>query len=356
MNKETANHIDELLYDSGLFPSKIKNLKNTVSYDFSNEIILITGAAGSIGSGLTQQLIRCKYKKLILVDVAESPLYELIKELEFEDIKNINIVLLNITDEESLKHLFETNTPSLIFHTAAYKHVPLMEKNAYEAVKLNIFGTKLLADLSLKYEVKKFVFISTDKAVNPVSVMGMTKKIGESYLAFLNGESGSKFITTRFGNIFGSNGSVVPLFKKQIEFGHPLTITNNDITRYFISRDKACNLILKLASTRVYKSDSFTFNMGDPTKIVDIIERLLLCYDNLENKPEIKVIGLRPGEKLNEEIISDDEILLSTEDEDILAVKQKNNSTSKKIDFTQLSNMTPYMSNKEIKSILLRYI
>jgi len=356
MNKETANHIDELLYDSGLFPSKIKIHKNSVSYDFSDEIILITGAAGSIGSGLTKQLINCKYKKLILVDVAESPLYELIKELEFEDVSNIDFVLLNITDEESLKHVFETNIPSIVFHTAAYKHVPLMENNAYEAVKLNIFGTKFLADLSLKYEVKKFIFISTDKAVNPISVMGMTKQIGETYLGFLNNKSDTKFITTRFGNIFASNGSVVPLFKKQIEFGHPLTITNNDISRYFISKYKACNLILKLASIGVYQSNLFTFNMGEPIKIVDIIERLLLCYDNLDNKPEIKVIGLRPGEKLNEEIISDDEILLSTEEEDILAIKQKNDSKSEKIDFSPLSNMTPYMSNIEIKSILLNYI
>ena len=356
MNKETANHIDELLYDSGLFPSKIKNLKNIVSFDFSDEIILITGAAGSIGGGLTKQLINCKYKKLILVDVAESPLYVLIKELEFEDVNHIDFVLLNVTDEDSLKYLFEANTPSIIFHTAAYKHVPLMEDNAYEAVKLNIFGTKLLADFSLKYKVEKFIFISTDKAVNPVSVMGMTKQIGETYLSFLNEKSETEFITARFGNIFGSNGSVVPLFKKQIEFGHPLTITNNDISRYFISKYKACNLILKLASTLDYQSDSFTFNMGEPIKILDIIERLLLCYDNLENIPEIKVIGLRPGEKLNEDIISADEILLSTEYEDILAIKQKNDSKSIKIDFTPLSNMTPYMSNKEIKSILLNYI
>lgn len=356
MNKETANHIDELIYDSGLFPSKIKDLKNTVSFDFSDEIILITGAAGSIGSGLTKQLINCKYKKLVLVDVAESPLYELIKELEFEDVSNIDFIILNITDEDSLKHLFKTHTPTIVFHTAAYKHVPLMESNPIEAVKLNVFGTKLLADLSHKYEVKKFIFISTDKAVKPVSVMGITKRIGETYLSLLKEKSDTKFITTRFGNIFGSNGSVIPLFKKQIEFGYPLTITDKDISRYFISKYKACSLILKLASKRDYESDSFTFDMGEPIKIKDIIERLLLCYDNLESKPEIKVIGLRPGEKLSEDIISDDETLLSTEDKDILAVKQKNDLKSKKIDFNQLSNITYYMSNKEIKSILLNSI
>ena len=356
MNKETGNHIDELISDSGLFPSKFKNKKNLVSFDFSNEIILITGAAGSIGSGLTKQLLDCKYKKLILVDVAESPLYELIKELEFVDKPNVEFVLLNITDEESLKDLFETHKPSIVFHTAAYKHVPLMENNAYEAVKLNIFGTKSLADLSIKCEVKKFIFISTDKAVNPISVMGMTKHIGETYLGFLNKQSKTKFITTRFGNIFGSNGSVVPLFKKQIEFGYPLTITNNDISRYFISKFKACNLILKLASASVYQSNSFTFYMGKPIKIVDIIERLLLCYDTIENNPEIKVIGLRSGEKLTEDIVSDDEVLLPTDDDNILAIKQKSESKLKTIDFTQLFNITPRMANKDIKSILIKNV
>lgn len=356
MNKDIANHIDDLIYDSGLFPSKNKNQKNKAYFDFSEDIILITGAAGSIGSGLVKQLINCKYKKLILIDNAESRLYELIKELEFEDINSINFVLLDITDEESLKHIFKTFNPSLIFHTAAYKHVPLMEDNPYEAIKLNIFGTKLLADLSKEYKIKKFIFISTDKAVNPISVMGISKRIGENYLNYLNTQSDSLFVTARFGNILGSNGSAVPLFKKQIEFGYPLTITDNAMSRYFISKNKACHLILKVASMQIDNYSLFTFEMGKPIKITDIIERLFLFYDNLEKRPKIKIIGLRPGEKLYEDIISEDEILIPINGSDILAVKQKTYSKPQQIDFTELQNITPNISKTEIKNILTKYI
>ncbi len=356
MNKIIADHIDELLYDSGLFPSKVKSEKKIYSFDFSNEIILITGAAGSIGSELSRQLINCKYKKLILLDVAESPLYELIKEFEFENFSNVKFILLNITDEEALHHLFEKYKPSIIFHTAAYKHVPLMEQNAYEALKLNVLGTKLLADLSIKHSTEKFVFISTDKAVNPISVMGITKKIGENYLNYLNTKNRTFFITTRFGNILGSNGSVVPLFKKQIESGHPITITDKTICRYFISKHKACMLILKLASKQSYNHNLFTFNMGEPISVIDIIERLVLLYDKLEEYPEIKITGLRPGEKLHEEIISNNEVLIPTDEEDILIVKQKSTTEIKKIDFSKLLTVTPKMANHEIKAILKLYV
>ena len=356
MNKETANHIDELLYDSGLFPSKTKNQIDKISFDFSDETMLITGAAGSIGSGLTKQLIHCNYKKLILVDIAESPLYELLKELEFEAISNIDFLILNITDEASLKDLFESQKPSIVFHTAAYKHVPLMESNPYEANKLNILGTKLLADLSNKHQVKKFIFISTDKAVNPIGIMGISKKIGEHYLNQLNTISSTKYIIARFGNIFGSNGSVVPLFKKQIECGHPITITDTTITRYFISKYKACNLILKLASIQTNNHNLFTFNMGESIRITNIIERLLCFYDNLEKTPELKIIGLRLGEKIHEDIISEDESLIPTDDLDIFAVKKNNLSKAENIDFTELINIKPQMSTLEIKNILLKYI
>ncbi len=356
MNKSTSNHIDQLLIDSGLFPIK-KAQQKFDGFDFSNETILITGAAGSIGSGLSKYLIACNYKKLILVDVAESPLYDLIKDLEFEDTNGIDYRLLNITETQSLQLLFETYKPTLIFHTAAYKHVPLMEENAYEAIKLNILGTKLLADLSVVHGVKKFIFISTDKAVNPISVMGMSKRIAENYLSYLSTKSETRFNTTRFGNILGSNGSVLPLFKRQIESGMPLTVTNNSISRYFISKSKACALILQIAAFNDEQGNTFTFNMGEPIKIIDLAERLVVFYgNNIAEKAEIKITGLRPGEKLHENIVSKHEILVPTKYEDILLVTPKDQFDTKMIDFTELANVTPSMSNSEIKSVLQKYV
>ena len=356
MNKEVSNYIDELLDDSGLFNSKTNSKKTNHAFDFSNEVILITGAAGSIGSELSRQLITCKFKKLILVDIAESRLYELIKELEFENMSNVKFTLLDITNKESLHHLFETYKPTIIFHTAAYKHVPLMELNPYESIKLNVFGTKLLADLAINHCTKKFIFISTDKAVNPIGVMGITKRIGENYLNYLNTIKATLFITTRFGNILGSNGSVVPLIKKQIETGVAITITDETISRYFISKHKACNLILKLAINNNYKNYTFTFNMGNPIKITHIIERLILkCY-KAQDSINIKVVGLRPGEKFHEEINSKNELLIPTDDENILIVKQKSNTEINNINFNDLLKVTPKMPNQEIKSVLKSYI
>ncbi|GAA4937439.1 hypothetical protein GCM10023314_07380 [Algibacter agarivorans] len=356
MNKSTSNHIDQLLLDSDIFSTKRKLKDYSHNFDYSDETILITGAAGSIGSELSKQLVHSNFKKIILVDVAESPLYHLIKELEFEDTKHVDFKILNITDEESITYLFKTYKPTLIFHTAAYKHVPLMEQNAYEAVKLNILGTKLLADLSIEHGAKKFIFISTDKAVNPISVMGMSKRIAENHLNYLNTKSDTLFLTTRFGNILGSNGSVVPLFKKQIESGQSITITDKSISRYFICKRKACHLILKIATFSNPKSHVFTFNMGEPIKIIHLAKRLLSFYQNDKDHVKIHFIGLRSGEKLHEDIVSSNESLTPTEHQDILLVKQKNYPELRKIDFIELLNVTPFMSNPEIKSILKNHL
>ena len=356
MNKATSNNIDQLLIDSGLFPALRKPKKPINNFDFSEETILITGAAGSIGSELSRQLVKSNFKKLILLDISESPLYDLIKDFEFEATDNIDFIILNITDEESIKRLFKTYKPSLVLHTAAYKHVPLMEDNPYEAVKLNILGTKYLADLSIEYAVKKFVFISTDKAVNPISVMGMSKHIAENYLRYLSTKSDTLFLTTRFGNILGSNGSVLPLFKKQIESGNSITVTNRTVSRYFISKHKAANLILKIAAFNNVESNTFTFNMGEPIKIIHLVERLLLLYKTSEKDVEIKITELRPGEKLHEDIVSNNEILIPTPVKDILLVTKKNNAEIKKIDFTQLLKLYPNTLKTEIKSILNSYI
>ncbi|AUP77278.1 polysaccharide biosynthesis protein [Flavivirga eckloniae] len=356
MNTSTSNHIDQLLINSGLFPIKKTHHEELNNFDFSNDVILITGAAGSIGSELSKQLLACRYKRLILVDVAESPLYDLIKDLEFENTENVDFLLLNIIEEPTLRHLFETYKPTLIFHSAAYKHVPLMEANPYEAVKLNIFGTKLLADLSTEHDVKKFIFISTDKAVNPVSVMGMSKRIAENYLDHISSGSKTQFTITRFGNILGSNGSVLPLFKKQIESGMPITITNKAISRYFINKNKACTLILEIATFNKDESNTYTFNMGDPIKIIDLAKRVIVLYNAVNKSIDIKITGLRPGEKLHEDIVSKHETLISTKNESILLVKPNNNLETSKINFSELAAITPNMPNPEVKSILKKYV
>ncbi|MEL0456386.1 polysaccharide biosynthesis protein [Flavobacteriaceae bacterium SZ-1-7] len=356
MNKILANHIDRLLIDSGLFPTNQKPTEYSSNFNFAEETILITGAAGSIGSGLCKQLLTCKFKKLILVDMAESPLYELIKELEFENLERVEFLLLNIIEEESVRHIFSKYKPSLIFHAAAYKHVPLMEENPYEAVKNNVFATKLLADLSIEHSVKKFIFISTDKAVNPVSVMGTTKLIGEKYLSSLNSKHKTAFFNARFGNILGSNGSVIPLFKKQLENDMPITLTDRRMSRYFICKRKACNLILKIALLNEKVHNTFTFNMGEPIRMVDMVERIIHMCNKQTQDIEIRYTGLRPGEKLDEDIISENEILIPTKIKDILAVKEKMGSEPKPIDLSELYRVTPYMPNTEITCVLKSYI
>jgi FlaA1/EpsC-like NDP-sugar epimerase len=320
------------------------------------DTILITGAAGSIGSELARQLVSSSYKRLILVDIAESPLYSVFKEFEHEDVSKIEFLLLNITEKDSVEYLFETYKPTLIFHAAAYKHVPLMEEHPYEAIKTNILATVLLADLSIKYNVKKFIFISTDKAVNPISVLGMSKNIAENYLTYLSQKNVTDFSITRFGNILGSNGSVLPLFIKQIEAGLPLTITSKTVTRYFINKKKACHLILQIATFNRYRSGIFTFNMGKPIKVIDLAKSLISIYEKHNETIKIKITGLRPGEKLHEAMIWDEEELLPTENKDILLVNNKNKLEYKSLDFNPLINVTPYHSPQDIKAVLLKYI
>lgn len=355
MNQNTHNHIKQLIIDSGLIPFHKNTNKVSQNFNFSNETILITGAAGSIGSELTKQLLTCNYKKLILIDIAESPLYNLIKDLENKNLSNTEFLLLNIKDEEELNYLFETYKPTIIFHAAAYKHVPLMEAHPYEAVKTNIIATKLLGDLAVKHEVKRFIFISTDKAINPISVMGISKQIAEKYLRQIAKNNNTQFSIARFGNIMGSSGSVLPIFIKQIESGLPLTVTSNAMTRYFIGKHKACYLILKLATLHKMDSNVFTFSMGNAIKINDLAKCLISFYPN--ETINIKITGLRPGEKIEESITSDSEILIPIDDDDeILLVKEKQERPTTLFNFSDLSNITPYHSPQEIKQLLLKYI
>jgi FlaA1/EpsC-like NDP-sugar epimerase len=310
--------IEDLL---GRAPIEINN-PNLLN-EFNGETVLVTGAAGSIGSELVKQLSHFDIKQLILVDQAESQLYDLQQDLIRDGKHKFVAIVADIRDGLRIDSIFQEYKPTMVFHAAAYKHVPLMEKSPYEAIKINVNGTKLLADTSSRYNVKKFVFISTDKAVNPTSVMGATKRMAEMYISCLQKESKTKFITTRFGNVLGSNGSVIPLFKKQIENGGPLTLTHKDITRYFMTIPEASQLVLE-AATMGKGGEIFIFDMGESVKIYDLAKNMIkLSGLNFPEDIDIKISGLRPGEKLYEELLANGENTLSTYHKEIMISKTR---------------------------------
>jgi FlaA1/EpsC-like NDP-sugar epimerase len=287
-----------------------------ISREINNKVVMVTGGAGSIGCEIARQVITYSPKRLIILDQAESPIYDLQFEInntkEFQqDLGNIEFIVANVKDKFRMDNIFDTYRPDIIYHAAAYKHVPLMEQNPYEALLVNVFGTKKIADLSVKYGVEKFVMVSTDKAVNPTNIMGASKRIAEIYIQNLHSGK-TKFVTTRFGNVLGSNGSVVPLFRKQIENGGPVTITHKDITRYFMTIPEACNLVLE-AGAMGEGAEIFIFDMGKSVKIYDMARKMIQLY-GFEPDYDIKIVetGLRPGEKLYEELLNDSENTLPT--------------------------------------------
>lgn len=296
-----------------------------ISKEIDGKIIMVTGAAGSIGSEMVKQLLNYFPAKIILVDQAESALYELefeIKKLIREN-TSVQIAIGNVSDKTSMGRIFRSSRPHLVFHAAAYKHVPLMENNPYEAVKVNIIGTRIIADLSAEYGVAKFVMVSTDKAVNPTNVMGATKRLAEMYTQSMNdvSEVNTKYIATRFGNVLGSNGSVIPLFKRQIELGGPITVTHPEITRYFMTIPEACQLVLE-AGTMGKGGEVFVFDMGEPIKITDLAKKMITLSGLREGKEiQIEYSGLRPGEKLYEELLNDNENTLPTHHPKIMCAK-----------------------------------
>ena len=295
-----------------------------ISHGLSGKIVLVSGAAGSIGSEIVRQISEFKPKKIILIDQAESELFKIQNEIR-ANFKNYNIkaIVANITDSQRMRKIFSTEYPDIVYHASAYKHVPLMEDHPYEAVKNNVGGTKVLADLSVEFEVDKFVMISTDKAVNPTNVMGASKRICEIYVQSLSQIEAIKtqFITTRFGNVLGSNGSVVPIFKKQIEKGGPVTITHKDITRFFMTIPEASQLVLE-AGFMGSGGEIFLFDMGKPVKIFDLAEKMI-SLAGFEPHKDIKIIvtGLRPGEKLYEELLASKENCKPTPNEKIMIAK-----------------------------------
>ncbi|MGZ3862782.1 MAG: polysaccharide biosynthesis protein [Bacteroidia bacterium] len=286
--------------------------------------ILVTGAAGSIGSELVRQVLRFHPKKIILLDNAESPLHEIELELsEKFSPTQFEVVMGDVRNADRMRNVFNTFRPELVYHAAAYKHVPMMENNPSESILTNVLGTKTVAELAVEFGVEKFVLISTDKAVNPTNVMGASKRIAEIFTQSLGKTSKTKFITTRFGNVLGSNGSVIPRFKKQLEQGGPITVTHKDITRYFMTIAEACQLVLE-AGCMGNGGEIFVFDMGKQVKIADLAKKMIQLSGLTEGRDiQIVYTGLRPGEKLYEELLADAENTLPTHHPQILIGKVK---------------------------------
>lgn len=302
-------------------PIQLKNSK--LEKEFYNKTILITGAAGSIGSEICRQISNYPIKQVLLLDQAESPLYDIQQELIKKEHLKFKTIIADIRNLQRLEKIFNAEKIDIIFHAAAYKHVPLMEENPFEAIHINVKGTKQLMDLAVKNNVAKFVMVSTDKAVNPSNVMGATKRIAEIYAKCKQQENKTKFIITRFGNVLGSNGSVIPLFTKQINDGGPLTVTHKEITRFFMTIPEACQLVLE-AGSMGNGGEIFVFDMGESVKIFDLAVKMIQL-NGLKYPEDIKIeiIGLRPGEKLYEELLSNKETTQPTYHPKILIAKEE---------------------------------
>lgn len=299
-----------------------------IARQLKDKVVLITGAAGSIGNEIVHQVVKFRPSLIVLLDQAESPMHELRLDLNNKyPEQHFCVFLGDVRNKERMEHLVSLYRPNVIYHAAAYKHVPLMEENPVESVLANVQGTRNMADLAVKYGVERFVMVSTDKAVNPTNVMGASKRIAEIYVQSLNrkiaerGEGSTKFITTRFGNVLGSNGSVIPYFKKQIESGGPVTVTHPDIIRYFMTIPEACMLVLE-AGAMGNGGEIYIFDMGEPVKIVDLAKKMIrLAGYRLGEDMEIVYTGLRPGEKLYEELLNKKETTIATHHPKIMIAK-----------------------------------
>ncbi|MEX1192366.1 MAG: nucleoside-diphosphate sugar epimerase/dehydratase [Brumimicrobium sp.] len=349
-------NIDDLL---GREPIALDNKE--IKSQLKDKIVLVTGAAGSIGSGLVTQVTQYSPKKIILLDQAESALYDFHNELIASELsENTEVVIGDVRNIHRMRKLFEKFKPNVVFHAAAYKHVPLMEDNPSEAVLTNVLGTRNLVDLADEFNVEKFVMISTDKAVNPTNVMGASKRIAEVYAQLKDVQSKTKYITTRFGNVLGSNGSVIPLFKKQIEQGGPITVTHENVTRYFMTIPEACQLVLE-AGSMGKGGEIFVFDMGESVKIIDLAKKMIrLSGLQLGKDIEIKITGLRPGEKLYEELLASDENTLPTHHPQILIAKTRLENKEKVKEIERLLQLFDEQDNlrivKHMKGIVPEFV
>jgi FlaA1/EpsC-like NDP-sugar epimerase len=353
------NQIKEINIEDLLGRESIKISSHNIESAINGRRILISGAAGSIGSELFRQVALYKPESIILIDQAESALYELDRE-----IRSMNLAtrcfcyVADISNAERIRSIFAQHKPQIIYHAAAYKHVPLMESNPSEAITCNILGTKSMADLAVEFNVEKFVMISTDKAVNPTNVMGCSKRIAEIYVQALNdylhltGKGRTAFVTTRFGNVLGSNGSVIPLFKKQIQNGGPITVTHPEITRYFMTIPEACQLVLE-ASAMGDGGEIFIFDMGKSVKILDLAEKMI-WLSGLEPRKDIDIVftGLREGEKLYEELLNNSENTLKTHHHKIMIAKVRPQEYDEINRYVELFNDLVHDKN-ELKSVAL---
>ena len=315
------------------------------------KVILITGAAGSIGSELVRQVASYTPEKLILLDQAESPLYEL--QLEIEQAYGTNfaeVVIADVREEARMREIFKRHKPNVVYHAAAYKHVPMMEENPSEAIRTNVMGTKICVDLADEFKVEKFVMVSTDKAVNPTNIMGASKRIAEIYSQSKNVGSKTRYVTTRFGNVLGSNGSVIPLFKRQIAQGGPITVTHPEITRYFMTIPEACQLVLE-AGMLGEGGEIYIFDMGQSVKIADLAKKMIkLSGYELGKDIQIKYVGLRPGEKLFEELLADKENSLPTHHPQIMIAKVREYPFEEVLE--KVSELSAVMNERDVLELV----
>ncbi len=358
----SPNQIRRVKIEDLLERSPISLDINRIEQQVKGKVVLVTGAAGSIGSEMVRQIIKFDPKNIILFDQAETPLYDIEMMLrEDHNCYNFQIVIGDVADKHRVEKVFREFHPDIVYHAAAYKHVPMMENNPVEAIKTNVNGTKIVADLANKYDAKRFVMVSTDKAVNPTNVMGASKRIAEIYIQSLNSNSKTAFITTRFGNVLGSNGSVIPRFRKQIEEGGPITVTHSQITRFFMTIPEACQLVLE-AGAMGTGGEIFIFDMGKSVKIVDLAKKMIkLSGLQLGKDIQISFTGLRPGEKLYEELLADKENTLPTHHDQIMIAKVINYEYQKvSIDIEQLIAAVADQKNlaivEQMKSIVPEFV
>ena len=331
---------------------EIKLKIDEISSYLENRIVLVTGAGGSIGSELCRQIIKFKPRKLVLLDIYENSVYDLQQELLhlYQDL-DLEVVIASVRDKDRILDVFKNYKPEIVFHAAAHKHVPLMENNPQEAIKNNIFGTLKVAQCAHEISVKRFVLISTDKAVNPTNVMGATKRVAELIIQAMNQISDTEFVAVRFGNVLGSNGSVIPLFKRQIAYGGPITITHPDITRYFMTIPEAARLVLQ-AGAIAAGGEIFVLDMGKPVKIIDLAKQLIML-SGLEPDVDISIVytGIRPGEKLYEELLLSEEGTSETKQKGIFIAKPST------IDFEELmQKIMMFEADIETKTDIIEHL
>jgi FlaA1/EpsC-like NDP-sugar epimerase len=363
--KEISQKIKNIQIEDLLERKPIVLDSRSITKQLKDKTVLITGAAGSIGSEIVRQVLSFNPKTVIILDQAETPLHHLCLEMESLSSKTqIHSIITDIRNKAALERIFKLYRPQMVYHAAAYKHVPLMEENPSQAILTNVDGTKNLADLACEYQVKKFVMISTDKAVNPSNVMGASKRIAEKYVQSLhlkskneNNAKATKFITTRFGNVLGSNGSVVPLFTKQISEGGPITITHPDIIRYFMTIPEACQLVLE-AGAMGNGGEIYIFDMGKPVKIIDLARKMIKLAGFIpERDIKIKIVGLRPGEKLYEELLNNTSKTIATHHEKIMIAQEiQEEFETLHVEIDELIGIASFFDNEDIVSKMKKIV